>query len=200
MSIQPNTAYKSKITDVLSKQLGTHSNTTLYFSWLDTPLDPILAIGDETSLCLLEFIGKRNLESEIEKLMLKTKAAIIPGSSHPIVSIEKELKAYFKGELKEFKTPLYIFGSPFQKQAWEALMRIPYGQTRSYLDQAISIGKPSSVRAVANANGANQLAIVIPCHRIINTNGNLGGYSGGIEHKKWLIEHEKRFEKLSNSK
>ena len=83
-------------------------------------------------------------------------------------------------------------GSPFQKIVWEELMRITFGETRSYGDQAAAMGKPTAYRAVANANGANQLAIIIPCHRIINTNGELGGYGGGISRKKWLINHEKQ--------
>nr|WP_253310092.1 methylated-DNA--[protein]-cysteine S-methyltransferase [Rickettsia endosymbiont of Ceutorhynchus assimilis] len=159
---------------------------------LDTPLGPMLAIADEYALYLLEFVDRRGLEREIEKLRIKTKAAIIPGSNAPLKSIETELKFYFAGSLKEFKTPLHLLGSPFQQLVWQELMRIPYGETRSYGKQATAIGKQSAYRAVANANGANQLAIVIPCHRIINSNGELGGYGGGIARKKWLIEHEQR--------
>jgi AraC family transcriptional regulator of adaptative response/methylated-DNA-[protein]-cysteine methyltransferase len=99
---------------------------------------------------------------------------------------------YFDGNLTEFKTPLFFLGSSFQKQVWEALRKIPFGQTRSYAEMATFIGKPSAFRAVANANGANQLAIVVPCHRVINTNGDLAGYGGGIARKKWLIHHEQK--------
>ncbi len=83
-------------------------------------------------------------------------------------------------------------GSPFQKQVWKALQQIPHGQTCSYADLAAAIGKPTACRAVANANGANQLAIVIPCHRVINSDGKLGGYGGGVSKKQWLIDHEKK--------
>ncbi|WP_341794204.1 MULTISPECIES: methylated-DNA--[protein]-cysteine S-methyltransferase [unclassified Rickettsia] len=159
---------------------------------LDTSLGPMLAIADEYALYLLEFVDRRGLEREIEKLRIKTKAAIIPGSNAPLKSIKTELKFYFAGSLKEFKTPLHLLGSPFQQLVWQELMRIPYGETRSYGKQATAIGKQNAYRAVANANGANQLAIVIPCHRIINSNGELGGYGGGIARKKWLIEHEQR--------
>jgi AraC family transcriptional regulator of adaptative response/methylated-DNA-[protein]-cysteine methyltransferase len=86
-----------------------------------------------------------------------------------------------------------MIGSDFQKSAWQALIQVPYGQTRSYLEQASIIGKPKAFRAVANANGANQIAIVVPCHRIINTGGELGGYGGGLQRKSWLINHEKTF-------
>lgn len=100
-------------------------------------------------------------------------------------------KSYFEGKLKEFKTSLNLLGCPFQKLVWEELISIPYGTIRNYMAQAEAIGKNKAYRGVANANGANQLAIVIPCHRIINSNGDLGGYGGGIARKQWLIEHEK---------
>ncbi len=141
----------------------------------------MLAIADEEALYLLEFVERRGLEREIERLRNKLKAAIVPGDVRPIHTIRDELKAYFNGTLKEFKTPIRLLGSPFQKRVWEELMRIPYGQTRSYAEQAKAMGQATAYRAVANANGANQLAIIIPCHRIINTNGELGGYGGGIK-------------------
>jgi AraC family transcriptional regulator of adaptative response/methylated-DNA-[protein]-cysteine methyltransferase len=164
----------------------------LHSSWIGTPLGPMLAIADEASLYLLEFVDRRGLEREVERLRIKTKSAIIPGRADPIHSIEHELKAYFDGTLKDFQTRLHLIGSPFQKQVWQALTKIPHGETKSYGDQASGLGKPTAARAVANANGANQIAIVIPCHRIINSNGELGGYGGGIHRKKWLIEHEKQ--------
>lgn len=166
-------------------------DTILKSTWIDTPLGEMLAISDEKALYLLEFAERRGLEREIESLRMKIKTDIIPGNTTPIASIKSELKSYFEGSLKKFKTPLQLFGSSFQQSVWSELMRIPYGETRSYAEQAIAIGKETAYRAVANANGANQLAIVIPCHRIINKNGDLGGYGGGIHRKKWLIAHEK---------
>lgn len=159
-------------------------------AWLDTPLGPMLAISDDEALCLLEFVGKHGLETGIERLRIESKAVILPGKADPIESIQDELKLYFDGNLREFKTPLHILGSLFQKLVWQSSMGIPYGNTKSYKDLASSINKPRATRAVANAIGNNQIAIVIPCHRIINSNGNLGGYGGGFQRKKWLIEHE----------
>ena len=159
-------------------------------TWLDSPLGPMLAIADEKELFLLEFVERRGLEREIERLSLRLKAAIVPGMTEPLRSIERELKSYFEGKLKKFETPLFLLGSPFQKKVWQALLKIPYGTTRSYAAQAVSMSEPKATRAVANANGANQLAIVIPCHRIINSNGELGGYGGGIARKEWLLQHE----------
>lgn len=197
---QINMGYESAsgFNDAFSKILGASptnfagQHKILKSSWLDSPLGPILSIADEEGLYLLEFVERRGLEREIERLRIKLKAAIIPGRTLPIDSIEKELAAYFAGNLQEFKTPIYMLGSPFQQMAWQELIQIPYGETRSYLAQAQAIARPKSYRAVANANGANQLAIIIPCHRIINNNGDLGGYGGGLQRKKWLIEHEKK--------
>lgn len=160
-------------------------------SWLDTPLGPMIAIANEEALYLLEFVDRRGLEREVELLRQKIHAAIIPGSTAPIRSIEKELSHYFDGKLQQFKTPLFFLGSAFQKKVWEELIKIPFGETRSYSDIAQAIGQQASYRAVARANGANQLAIVIPCHRVIHADGSLSGYGGGVVRKKWLIDHER---------
>lgn len=167
-------------------------NPLLKAAWLDTPLGPMVAIGDEKYLYLLEFIDRRGLEREVERLRQKTKSAVIPGITPVIHLVETELNSYFKGDLKKFKTPLFFLGSPFQKQVWEELIKIPYGETRSYYDIAKAIGRPSANRATASANGTNQLALIVPCHRVININGELGGYGGGLARKQWLINHEKR--------
>lgn len=166
-------------------------NKILKASWLDTPLGPMLAIADESALYLLEFVERRGLEREIERLRLKTRSAIIPGNTPAISSIKNELLQYFDHKLKIFNTPLFLLGSPFQQRVWEELNKIPLGETRSYAQIARAIGKPTAFRAVAQANGANQIAIVIPCHRVINTNGDIGGYGGGLSRKKWLLSHEK---------
>jgi len=161
-------------------------------TYIDTPLGSMLAISDEEALYLLEFADRRSLESQVDRLKTKTKAIITAGQSEPIKLIKSELQRYFDGSLKEFTTPLQLLGSTFQEIVWEELLRIPYGQTLSYSDQSKAIGKQKAYRAVANANGANKLAIIIPCHRIINSNGDLGGYGGGVNRKKWLIDFEKK--------
>lgn len=160
-------------------------------AWLDTALGPMIAIADDQGLYLLEFADRRGLEREVERLRIRKKAAIIPGTNKIIDSLQNELHSYFSGNLQSFNTPICIIGSAFQQKVWQELQKIPYGETRSYLQQAGLVGNTKAVRAVANANGANQLAIIIPCHRIINNNGALGGYGGGFMRKKWLIEHEK---------
>lgn len=165
-------------------------------SWFDTPLGPMIAIADEDALYLLEFVDRRGLEREVERLRQRTKGAIIPGKTPPLISVEKELTSYFAGTLQDFKTPIHLIGSSFQKRVWQALREIPWGQTRSYKEMADAIDHSRAVRATASANGANQLALIIPCHRVINTSGELGGYGGGVARKQWLLNHERRYNPL----
>lgn len=152
----------------------------------------MIVVSDEKELYFLKFVDRQGVEPElVKKFQLKFKTNIIAGVTQPITFIKSELKNYFNGSLTEFKTPIHCVGSCFQKRVWEELMRVPYGQTRSYAMQAAAIGQPSAYRAVANANGANPLVIIIPCHRIINSSGNLGGYTDGVVKKQWLFNHEK---------
>lgn len=158
--------------------------------WMDTKLGPMLAIGSENGVHLLEFVDRRGLEREI--IRLRKKFPIIPGYTAALHQIEDELNRYFAGELQHFETPLVLHGTPFQHQVWDVLKQIPFGTTTSYAEIARQLDKPvTASRAVAQANGANQLAIVIPCHRVINTNGGLAGYGGGLARKEWLINHER---------
>ena len=161
-------------------------------TWIDTKLGPMLSIADEIGLYLLEFVDRRGLEKEIERLRKNLKAAIIPGKTSITEQIEQELTAYFNRACFTFKTPIHLVGTPFQKQVWEILKQIPPGTTLSYAQVAQEVKKPTAFRAVARANGTNQLALIIPCHRVINTSGELGGYAGGITRKQWLLNHEKQ--------
>lgn len=182
--------------DVFSDILGTLSaaqyHQELKAEWIDTPLGPMIAIADDSALYLLEFTDRRGLEREVERLRKRHKARIIPGRTAITTSIEDELRDYFAGDLRTFKTPLADFGSDFQKSIWKALQDVPFGTTSTYAELAKQVGKPDAFRATGRANGANQLAIIVPCHRILSTQGELVGYGGGIERKKWLIDHEKR--------
>jgi len=178
-SIVSNTAFKQQAPSILQA------------SWMNTILGPIITIASDTALYLLEFVARKELALEIMRLKEKTGAEIIPGSTDLIVSIENEISAYFAGNLKSFRTPFNMLGTNFQREVWTQLVRIPFGSRCSYLDIATAIGKPSSCRAVAGAIGCNQLALIIPCHRIIQSNGQMGGYAGGITRKKWLLQFEK---------
>jgi len=180
--------------DAFSKIMGAPpvkaGNVALFLSaWIDTPLGPMLAIADDEALLLLEFVGRRGLEREVIKL--RKRGAIIPGVNKVLEQIKKELESYFIDPKTTFTTPIKTFGTPFQKRVWDELMKIPVGETRSYAEIAKAIKKPTGYRAVAQANGTNQLAIIIPCHRVINASGELGGYGGGVEKKKWLLAHER---------
>ncbi len=161
-------------------------------TWIDTPIGPMVAMADDVGLYLLEFAERRGLEREVERLRTKCKAAIIPGDTKILQQIQHELADYFSGHCLTFKTPMHIGGSDFQKTVWRALCDIPVGETRSYADIAKAIGRPTAYRAVAQANGSNQLALIIPCHRVINSNGEIGGYGGGISRKEWLLQHERQ--------
>lgn len=172
--------------------------TQLSYKTLDTPLDGMIALANEKELILLAFVDD-DLESSLEKLQQKTNACLLPQETLPLVSIEAELKAYFDKGLTVFKTPLSLCGTPFQLAVWKELRKIPFGKTCSYSALAQAIGHPTAFRAAAQANGANRFPIVIPCHRVINANGKLGGYSAGLARKEWLLHHEEKSIGLSHA-
>lgn len=151
-----------------------------YSTSFETPLGRMIAVADETLLYSLKFMERGD---EINEGI----------QSSPLLSIEKELKEYFQGILQEFKTPIALTGTPFQKEVWQELQKIPYGETRSYLEVSEAIGRDRAFRAVGSANGSNQHIIIVPCHRVINANGQLGGYGCGITKKQWLLKHEQMF-------
>ena len=155
------------------------------------------AIANHHTLFLLEFMNRKNLSNNIARLLQRTNTTLTSGNTPPLLSIQRELDAYFKGTLQTFQTPITYTGTAFQHQVWDALQTIPFGETKSYLEQAKMLHKSSAVRAVANANGQNQFAIRIPCHRVIRHNNTLGGYAGGLEQKAWLIEHEQHIIRAS---
>ncbi|HML64388.1 MAG TPA: methylated-DNA--[protein]-cysteine S-methyltransferase [Dysgonomonas sp.] len=161
------------------------------FTRIETDLGTMVVCATDKGVCLLEFSDRKGLETELKQLAKYHNANIVQGQNKYFKQLKEELDAYFEGRLKEFKVPLDISGTDFQKQVWQALVEIPYGTTSSYLRQAEVLGKPSSVRAVANANGMNKIAIIIPCHRVVGSDGSLTGYAGGLWRKRKLIDLEK---------
>lgn len=161
-------------------------------SRLLTPLGPMLAGATDEGICLLEFTDRRMLETQIARLKKHLKAEVVPGEHPHFKALDEQLKLYFEGKLKNFDLPLVLPGSDFQKNVWSELQRIPLGTTRSYKQQAENIGNPKAVRAVAKANGDNRIAIIVPCHRVIGSDGQLTGYGGGLWRKQWLLEHEQK--------
>jgi AraC family transcriptional regulator, regulatory protein of adaptative response / methylated-DNA-[protein]-cysteine methyltransferase len=164
----------------------------LHLSRLLTPLGPMLIGATDAAVALLEFTDRRMLATQLERLARRRRCIFVPGSTAAGQQLEAELEAYFAGTLRDFSTPLAPAGTEFQQRAWQGLQSIPYGETRSYAEQARLLGAPTAVRAVARANGDNPVAIVVPCHRVIGANGKLTGYGGGLWRKQWLLHHERR--------
>ena len=172
-----------------SKSSGVHC---LLAKWIDSPLGAILALADDDGLYVFDWVDRRGLEREIVRLREKTKFVIVPGA-HPVLDqAVREIAEYFDGRRKTFTLPFAKRGTDFQRQVWDALLNIPAGETRSYADIARNIGQPKAVRAVARANGDNYRGIIIPCHRVIGSDGSLTGYGGGLARKQWLLDHEKK--------
>jgi AraC family transcriptional regulator, regulatory protein of adaptative response / methylated-DNA-[protein]-cysteine methyltransferase len=162
----------------------------VHMSRVLTPLGPMLMGATEAGVALLEFTDRRMLGTQLERLARRIQCVFMPGTTAAGKQLEEELAAYFAGTLREFSTPLKPAGTEFQSAVWQVLKSIPYGETRSYGEQARMLGAPAAVRAVARANGDNPLAIVVPCHRVIGANGTLTGYGGGLWRKRWLLHHE----------
>lgn len=158
---------------------------------IETPLGTMIACADEKGICLLEFSDRKALPTELKDISRHFKANIMQGDNPHFNTLEKELAEYFEGKRQQFTVPLSPVGTEFQRKVWEVLRSIPYGTTRSYQEQANILGSPKSVRAVANANGLNKISIIIPCHRVIGSNGLLTGYGGGVWRKQKLLELEK---------
>lgn len=159
---------------------------------LETPIGLMFAVANDTHLLLLLYLNTKRFYDDIERLMQATSSYIDEGKNKHLDSIQRELNMYFKGELKEFETPIFIQPSEteFHSNVWKEMYKIPYGKTCSYSELAKAIGKPLSFRAVANACGRNPFAIIIPCHRVVKSDGSLGGYTSGNERKVWLFKLE----------
>lgn len=160
--------------------------------WIATPIGTMLAIADDHALHLLEFIDRPALPAEIRNLQKRHRATIRLQANPVLEETARQLDRYFSGELDAFAVTLAQHGTPFERSVWKTLCDIPPAETRSYSQIAAGIGRESAVRAVARANGKNQLAILIPCHRVIGADGGLTGYGGGLWRKQWLLEHERR--------
>ena len=166
------------------------ASAPLLAAWLKTPLGRMLAAGRGEFLEWLIFCdsgGGRDRRA--------LKGWLGPGfklgENQALASIRGELADYFAGKLKKFSTRLAFSGTPFQTQVWKELIRIPYGKTISYSELARRAGRPTAFRAAAQANACNRLAVIVPCHRVINKDGALGGYASGIERKQWLLDLER---------
>jgi AraC family transcriptional regulator of adaptative response/methylated-DNA-[protein]-cysteine methyltransferase len=158
---------------------------------IETDLGLMIAGATDKGICMLEFADYKLIELEFRQLKSIFKASLVQSDNPHFQTLKSQLGEYFKGERSDFNILLDLAGTEFQKQVWLSLLKIPYGCTISYAKQAELLGKPSAVRAVANANGKNKISIILPCHRVIGTDGSLTGYGGGIWRKKILLELEK---------
>ena len=170
---------------------------SLIVSWIETPIGPLIAGATEEGICLLEFSDRRMLEAQMSTLRKHFNCPIVPGESPHLTALHPQLHEYFEGSLQKFTVSLNYPGSSFQKKVWNALLQIPYGETRSYEELARTIGDPKAVRAVGHANALNRICILIPCHRVVNKDGKLGGYGGGLWRKQYLLDLERKPRKSS---
>jgi AraC family transcriptional regulator of adaptative response/methylated-DNA-[protein]-cysteine methyltransferase len=162
----------------------------VHIAWIETPLGPMVVGATDRGICLLEYTDRQLLETQLNRVRKWCGDAAVPGENQYVCEMRAQLAAYFAGELREFTVPLDVRGTPFQEKVWAALRTIPYGETWSYGDLARKLGTPTATRAVAHANGDNRVAIVIPCHRVIGSDGELTGYGGGLWRKRALLERE----------
>jgi len=181
--------------DAFSRLVGappgkSRSSDVVTVSWIESPLGPLVCAATDAGVCLLEFSDRRKLETQFETLRHRF-GAILPGNHPWLDQLRSELGEYFAGKRREFTVPLVYPGTPFQMKVWNSLREIGYGETRSYEQMAWSVGAPRASRAVGTANGQNRIAIVIPCHRVVNKGGKLGGYGGGLWRKQLLLNLER---------
>lgn len=159
---------------------------TILCSILASPIGDLLLTGDGAAVSGIWMMSHRDEWK---------RAKALPRDDAAFAATRAQLTAYFAGERTTFDLPLAPAGTPFQRKVWQALCEIPYGETISYGELARRIGQPTAARAVGLANGSNPLPIVVPCHRVIGADGSLTGFGGGIERKRWLLAHERRFAK-----
>lgn len=184
--------FREAMKELTGKPVKKGKDTTLiYVNRITTPLGPMLIGTTDHALCLLEFVDRRMLETQLQRLQKYYNCTFVPGSNEITEQTVGEVRHYFDGNLKKFTVPLDVPGSEFQQKVWKQLQEIPYGKTRSYKEQALAIGNLKAIRAVATANGDNRISIIIPCHRVIGSDGSLTGYGGGLWRKKYLLNLER---------
>jgi AraC family transcriptional regulator of adaptative response/methylated-DNA-[protein]-cysteine methyltransferase len=169
----------------------TRNGDCVRLSWMETSIGPMVAGATAEGVCLLEFSDRRMLEAQLTIIRRRFQLPVVPGETEHVRQLRSELGEYFAGTRREFTVPLIYPGTPFEQRVWTELLAIPYGETRSYEELARSIGCPGASRAVGRANGMNRIAILIPCHRVVNKNGELGGYGGGLWRKRILLDLER---------
>ena len=169
----------------------------LWSQEMTTPLGPMIAVAGDRGLVLCEFVDRPMLPTQLQRIESICDGTVVSGRHEVLAQTQVELDEYFDGKRETFTMPLMLDGSPFQMSVWRELQRIPFGTTTSYDSIATRVARPGAARAVGRANGDNRIAIIVPCHRVINADGSLSGYGGGKHRKQWLLTHERRGEQLA---
>lgn len=166
-----------------------------YSKNVPTLLGEMIAVRTAKGICMLNFLDGKTTENQLKELE-KLGEVVYDDNDEILIQLQNELDLYFEGNLKEFSIPIDFIGTDFQQKVWNELLQIPFGETRSYKEQAIAVGDLLAIRAVANANGKNKISILVPCHRVIGSDGSLTGFAGGKNRKQFLLELESTTKQL----
>jgi len=175
----------------VNAQPHSEPNPIRYIDWYESPVGPLLVCATDSTVCGLSFCDAGDLQRRLQALRERHQASLRSDGDSPLHALRVQLQEYFQGRRRVFDVPISCAGSEFQQRVWAALCEIPYGDTWSYLQLAVRIGDELATRAVGYANGVNPIAILVPCHRVINADGGEGGYGGGLWRKRILLDLER---------
>ncbi len=188
---ESNSGFRDAFERLFGRTPGrSRDSACLAVHWVQTPVGPFVAGATDEGVCLFEFADRRALEVQITTLRKRLDRAAVPGMNAHLEQLVDEVAGYFDGTRRHFDVPLFLHGTSFQEKVWRRLLEIPYGQTTSYEQLARAIDRPGAQRAVGRANGQNRIAVVVPCHRVVRSDGQLGGYGGGLWRKQLLLNLE----------
>ncbi|MBK9109511.1 MAG: methylated-DNA--[protein]-cysteine S-methyltransferase [Saprospiraceae bacterium] len=162
-----------------------------------SPIGDLWAAATDQGICYLEFKEEDIQRRQLEAFCIKWELEVKEQTNESLELLVKQLDEYFHKTIRQFDLPLHLLGTEFQQKVWIQLLQIPFGQTISYEKLSLKMEQPLAIRAIANANGQNPIAILVPCHRVIGKDGSLTGYAGGMWRKQWLLEHESNLPKQS---
>jgi AraC family transcriptional regulator of adaptative response/methylated-DNA-[protein]-cysteine methyltransferase len=189
---ESHSGFRDAFARVFGKPPGrSRASECVSLAWVPSPLGSLVAGSIPSGICLLEFADRFLAEPRLSSARRSFRLPLVPRSTDLLKKLSEELSGYFAREVRGFTVPLAYSGTAFQERVWNELLKIPYGETRSYEDLARAVGSPAARRAVGSANGRNPIAIAIPCHRVVNKDGRLGGYGGGLRRKQYLLDLER---------
>lgn len=174
------------------------TEVTISYTMMDSPIGPLFLASTDQGLCLIEFGAEESSLTGLHAWCRKHRiAAKVEKDDSKLSLTKQQLTEFFSGSRRSFTIPLDLYGTPFQKLVWQTLTEIPYGEVRSYKDIALAIGSGKAVRAIGGANNRNPIPIIVPCHRVIGSNGSLVGYGGGISIKEHLLALEGAYDPVN---